>query len=66
MFGPISDLIPSLPIFDMYQIGFLTITNYLSKRGFMVRIVNLAYRMYDNFKFDVEKFIKKLNTSVFG
>jgi B12-binding domain/radical SAM domain protein len=66
MFGPMSDLVPSSPIFEMYPIGFLTISNYLQKRGISVRIVNLAYRMYHETGFDVEAFIKKLSASAFG
>ena len=66
MFGPMSDLVPSTPIFEMYPIGFLTIANYLIRRGLKVRIVNLAYRMLDNKYFDAERFIKKLNPRAFG
>ena len=45
MYGPISDVIPSTPIFEMYPIGFSSLLEYLSKRGFRVRILNLAYKM---------------------
>ena len=54
MFGPMSDLVPSTPIFEMYPIGFLTMANYLTRRGFSVRIINLAYRMYNEPDFDAE------------
>lgn len=33
MYGPMSDLVPSTPIFEMYPIGFLTMANYLKKKG---------------------------------
>ncbi len=66
MFGPMSDLVPSTPIFEMYPMGFLTIANYLSKRNLRVRIVNIAYLMYSDKKFDAERFIKKLNPLAFG
>ncbi len=66
MFGPVSDLVPSSPIFEMYPIGFLTMTNYLAKRGLNVRIINLAYRMFHDADFDVEKFIRNLKTKAFG
>ena len=66
MFGPMSDLVPSTPIFEMYPIGFLTMANYLVRRGLKVRIVNLAYRMLDDKNFDVERFIKKLQARAFG
>ena len=36
MYGPVSDLIPSSPVFEMYPLGFLTITNYLEARGYRV------------------------------
>jgi len=66
MFGPMSDLVPSTPIFEMYPIGFLTMANYLVRRGLSVRIVNLAYRMLEDKNFDVERFIKKLKARAFG
>ena len=66
MFGPMSDLVPSTPIFEMYPIGFLTMANYLTRRGHRVRIVNLAYRMLADSSFDVERFIKKLRARAFG
>jgi B12-binding domain/radical SAM domain protein len=66
MFGPVSDLVPSSPIFEMYPIGFLTMANYLAKRGLNVRIINLAYRMFHDADFDVEKFIRRLKTKAFG
>jgi len=66
MFGPVSDLVPSTPIFEMYPIGFLTMTNYLAKRGLNVRIINIAYRMFHDPDFDVEEFIRNLKTKAFG
>jgi B12-binding domain/radical SAM domain protein len=66
MFGPVSDLVPSSPIFEMYPIGFLTMTNYLAKRGLNVRIINIAYRMFHDGDFDVEKFIRNLRSKAFG
>jgi B12-binding domain/radical SAM domain protein len=66
MFGPVSDLVPSTPIFEMYPIGFLTMVNYLTRRKINARVVNLAYRMYHETGFDVERFIKKLDPAIFG
>ena len=57
-FGPISDVIPSTPIFEMYPVGFSSIFEFLGKYNFKVRIVNLAYRMLKSKKFNVLKFIK--------
>ncbi|MDD5773309.1 MAG: TIGR04190 family B12-binding domain/radical SAM domain protein [bacterium] len=66
MYGPISDVVPSTPIFEMYPIGFTTISRYLTSRGFRVRIVNLALKMLHNPKFDVEKFLRKMDSRLFG
>jgi B12-binding domain/radical SAM domain protein len=66
MYGPISDLIPSSPVFEMYPLGFLTITNYLESRGLQVRIVNLALRMMNDQKFDVAAFLARLKPTLFG
>ncbi len=32
--GPISDVIPSTPIFEMYPVGFASISEYLERNGF--------------------------------
>jgi B12-binding domain/radical SAM domain protein len=65
-YGPMSDLVPSSPIFEMYPIGFLTLSNYLEKRGIRVRIINLAYLMMDDKDFDAERLISKIKTKAFG
>ena len=66
MYGPISDLIPSSPVFEMYPLGFLTMANYLESRGLKVRIVNLALRMMNDVSFDVPKFLAKLKPKAIG
>lgn len=66
LYGPISDLIPSSPVFEMYPLGFLTMTNYLETRGMKVRIVNLALRMMNDRNFDVPAFLAKLKPRAFG
>jgi B12-binding domain/radical SAM domain protein len=66
LFGPISDLVPSTPIFEMYPIGFSFISEHLERKGLKVRIVNLAGRMLRDRKFDAEKFISRLKTAAFG
>ncbi len=65
-YGPVSDLIPSTPIFEMYPMGFSTIATYLHHEGYGVRIVNLASMMLNDRGFDVEEFICKLKADVFG
>jgi len=42
LYGPVSDMVPSSTVFEMYPIGFLTMLSYLHERGMQVRIVNLA------------------------
>lgn len=66
MFGPISDVIPSSATFEMYPIGITSIADTLEKAGFNVQIINLAYQMMRNPKYDVEKVIAKLNPRMFA
>ena len=66
LYGPVSDLVPSTPVFEMYPIGLTTIAEYLERSGFRVRIVNLAVRMLNSDRFDPEKLIRKLKPAVFG
>jgi len=66
LYGPVSDLIPSSPIFEMYPIGFTSIAEYLERAGYRVRIVNLAVRMLNDKNFNVDRLIKRLRSPVFG
>ncbi len=66
LYGPVSDLIPSSPVFELYPIGFASIAEYLEKAGYHVRIVNLAGRMLRDKSFDAEAMIKRLQARVFG
>ena len=65
-YGPVSDVIPSSPVFEMYPIGFMTISSHLEAAGFRTRIVNIAVQMLQSDKFDVEKRIKSLDAKVFA
>lgn len=65
-YGPVSDVVPSSPVFEMYPIGFMTMSSHLEAAGFRTRIVNLAVQMLQSKKFDVEKRIKSLNAKVFS
>ncbi len=65
-YGPVSDVIPSSPVFEMYPIGFMTISSHLEAAGFRTRIVNIAVQMLMSDKFDVEKRIKSLDAKVFA
>lgn len=64
--GPISDVVPSTPIFEMYPIGFSTIAAHLERYGYPVRIINLAVRMLKDPSFQVEKAIASLKPLAFG
>ena len=66
LYGPVSDLVPSTPVFEMYPIGFTTIAEYLERHGLQTRIVNLAVRMLNEPKFDVEKALRRLDAAAFG
>lgn len=66
LYGPVSDLVPSTPVFEMYPIGFTTIAEYLERNGMKCRICNLAFRMLENPKYDVEKSIQKMDSAAFG
>ena len=66
LYGPVSDLVPSSPIFEMYPIGFVSIAEYLERAGYRVRIVNLAVRMLSDPNFDAQRMIKSLDSPVYG
>ncbi|MGC9400586.1 MAG: TIGR04190 family B12-binding domain/radical SAM domain protein [Anaerolineae bacterium] len=66
LWGPISDLVPSTPVFDMYPVGFATMLAYLQQQGFDVRINNLAARMVRSPRFDPERAIANLDARAFG
>src|SRR5690554_5936256 len=64
-YGPVSDVIPSSPVFEMYPIGFMTLSAHLQHAGFRTKIINMAVRMLMSEKYDVEKVIRKTNARVF-
>jgi len=66
LYGPISDVVPSTPIFEMYPIGFASLSEYLERHGIKVRIINLAMKMLKSDKFDVERLIQKNKPVAFG
>lgn len=66
LYGPVSDLVPSTPVFEMYPIGFTTIAEYLERHGLRVRIVNLAVQMLHSAKFDPERCLAGLDAAAFG
>ncbi len=66
LYGPVSDMIPSSTVFEMYPLGFLTIASYLQSRGMRVRIVNLALKMMNHRRFDVPGFLARLHPKAVG
>jgi len=66
VYGPISDVIPSTPLFEMYPIGFISIAGYLEKAGVPTRVVNIANRMLTERGFNVERFLSRLHPVAFG
>ena len=66
LLGPVSDLIPSTPVFEMYPIGFATIASHLESNGYKVRISNIATKMLASRKFDPEAFVKSTEAGAFG
>ncbi|GHH98008.1 TIGR04190 family B12-binding domain/radical SAM domain protein [Neobacillus kokaensis] len=64
--GPISDVVPSSPVFEMYPIGLTSIADYLERYGLRVKIINIANRMLMNPNFDVENKLKSIKTRAFG
>jgi len=66
MFGPISDVVPSSPTFEMYPVGITSIADTLEQNGFNVQLINLAYQMLRSPDYDVEKVIAGLNPRIFA
>jgi len=66
MLGPVSDVVPSTQVFEMYPIGFLTMMTHLERHGYSVRVINVALRMLRNRRFDVERLVESLEPGAFG
>ena len=52
--GPISDVIPSSPVFEMYPIELTSLADRLEREGYNARIINLAHEMLTDPEFDPE------------
>jgi B12-binding domain/radical SAM domain protein len=59
-------VIPSTPVFEMYPVGFVTLSHYLSQRGFNVRILNLAMKMLRSNRFNPEAYLARFRPRMFG
>ena len=66
LYGPVSDLVPSSPVFELYPIGLTSIAEYLERAGYRVRLVNLAGRMLRDKSFSAEAMLKRLRAPLFG
>jgi B12-binding domain/radical SAM domain protein len=66
LYGPVSEVVPSTPVFEMYPFGFATLAGYLDRQGYRSRIVNLGLRMINDPSFDAERFIGRLRPRAFG
>ncbi len=66
MHGPISDVIPATPVFEMYPLGWVSIVGYLAQAGIHTRIINIAVKMLKNPSLDVEHLISKLRAKAIG
>jgi B12-binding domain/radical SAM domain protein len=64
--GPIADAVPSTSAFEMYPVGLTSIASFLEKNHYNVQVVNLAYRMMKDRKFDVDQYLTRINGAVFG
>ncbi len=62
----ISEVVPSLFVFDMVPYGFLTLATYLERNGYKVGIYNVASKMLRDRKFDVERFVENLDADIYG
>lgn len=66
MTGPVSDMVPSTPIFEMYPLGLTSLGEYLERHGFSSRIYNLACKMLYIPSFDVERSLAGIDSPVVG
>ncbi len=66
LYGPVSDMVPSSVMFELYPIGFLTMAGYLKDRGRSTRIVNVALKMLTDPKFDAERFLAGVTPRFIG
>jgi B12-binding domain/radical SAM domain protein len=64
--GPMADAVPSTPMFEMYPVGLTSIADFLERNHYNVEIVNLAYRMLRDSRFDVAAHIAQMRAPLFG
>lgn len=64
--GPISDVVPSTPLFEMYPVGFISMLNSLVDNGYTGRISNIAVLMLYSKGFNPEKYLSSIEADIFG
>jgi B12-binding domain/radical SAM domain protein len=64
--GPVADAVPSTSIFEMYPFGLTSMADFLERNHYNVEIVNLAYRMLRDRRFDVAAHLARMSAPVFG
>jgi len=64
--GPASRSVHETYVFFSFPVGFLSIADYLHRFGYKVKIINLGDFMYSNRNFDVERFLKNSEASIYG
>ena len=64
--GPLADAVPSTAMFEMYPVGLTSIAAFLERNHYNVEIVNLAYRMLQDPRFDVVQQLQRMSAPVFG
>src|SRR5689334_11364878 len=64
--GPMADAVPSTPMFEMYPVGLTSIAEFLERNHYNVEIVNLAYRMLHDARFDAAAHIAEMRAPLFG
>ncbi len=66
LWGPINDLVPSTPVFEMYPLGFVSIASTLEQHGYRVRIVNIALKMLRDPGFNPAEYLSRMQAEAFG
>lgn len=66
LFGPVSDVVPSSSVFEMYPVGLTSMADHLEREGFHVQLINAAYRMLRDPNYDPEEDIRRNNPRIWA
>ena len=58
--------VPTTSIFEMHPIGLISLADTLQQNNYKVQIINLALKMINKKKFNLIKYLKKLDADVYG